>query len=146
MEVCSSLQSQTCLHAFTLDTDCRSDSLLLTVVARVHLGLIPVHVSHNVLEPRFHGILEGRKVGIPHAILSRTFGDDSLGALTQTAIAATLNALEEDLDKYEKELAFAKDSVDRDCRTSTHLILLKLELCYSIRIEEQSTRMGGTVR
>jgi hypothetical protein len=108
--------------------------------------LIPVHVSHNILEPRFHGILKGRKVGIPHAIPSRTFGDDSLGALTQTAIAATLNALEEDLDKDEKELAFAKDSVDSDCWTSTHLMLLKLELCSSIRIEEQSTRMGGTVR
>jgi hypothetical protein len=41
--------------------------------------------------------LEGAKGWNPHAIPTRAFGD--LGALTQTYIAATLNALEEDLDK-----------------------------------------------
>jgi hypothetical protein len=40
----------------------------------------------------------------------------------QTAIAATLNALEEDLDKDKKELAFAKYSVGK-CWTSTLLIM-----------------------
>jgi hypothetical protein len=108
--------------------------------------LVPVHVSHNILEPRFHGILEGRKVGIPHAIPSRAFGDDSLGALTQTAVAASLNALEEDLDKDEKELTFTKDPVDRYCWTRTHLMLLKLKLRSSICIKEKSAGMGGTVR
>jgi hypothetical protein len=64
------------------DAYCRFNSLLLTVVASVNLGLVPVRVSHNIPEPRFHGILEGRKVGIPHAIPSCTLGDNSLGAQT----------------------------------------------------------------
>jgi hypothetical protein len=93
---------------------------LLTIIPRINLGLIPKHVSHNRLETEFHSRLQGRKVGIAHAISARAFRDNGLGALAQTAIGRALNALEENLDENEKDFAFAKYSL----RWSTNNTLL----------------------
>jgi hypothetical protein len=80
-----------CMHA-CLRHRLPFDFFLLTVVARVRPRL--THVSPtDISEPRFHGILKGRKVEL-YAIPTRAFGDDSL-ARADADIKRT-NTLEED--------------------------------------------------